>query len=163
MKSCSILSFILLLSLLISLEIYAIHLSYENYGWWMPVYLFGLTLLNIIPILFFIFRKRLVANILSILLGLLIIPNQFILQNKYLQLKEEAANITNFVYQKKMETGNFPENIKNYKYRFPELVNQIQYSKDNNNEFIVLYSVGTTSTSHYFRHSRGNYWNYYDD
>ena len=35
--------------------------------------------------------------------------------------------------------------------------------KENDNEFIILYSVGTKSTTHYFRHSRGYYWDYYDD
>ena len=157
-------SCVLLILSLLSLEIFvSFFFAYDNFGWWMPGVLIIITILNVLPILLYIFKKKIIANIITLLIGLFIVPYQLFFVVKYIKLKEEAANISNYVYQNKIENFSFPENLNNYKFKFPKLKEDIIYKKENDNEFIILYSVGTKSTSHYFRHSRGYYWDYYDD
>ena len=156
-------SFIIILISLVSLEIYSIFLSYTNYGWWMPGFVFGLTLLNIIPLLFFIFKKTTIAYFVTCFIALTIVPNQLYQHERHFKLQEEASNVVNYIYEHKIRTGYLPDDIKKYQYRYRELKDQIEYSKYENNKFLVSYSVGTNSTTHYYNNSRGNSWEYYDD
>lgn len=96
-----------LVSTLICLEIYCAQLSYENYGWWMPIGLYILIFFNCIPIVLFIKSSQISAIILLTILAIFIIPNQIILAHKYQLEQEEGANIVSYVYRQKELTGEF--------------------------------------------------------
>lgn len=149
--------------ILFLLELWASDLAYENYGWAESGLLYLISFCNIIPILLFLFKKPRIAFFTLIVLGLIIIPKQLILTQKYILEKEEGANIANHIYQQKILTGRFPENLDNYTFMFPNLKNDFSYNKESEDDFIILFSVGSKNTSHYFRHSRGDKWSYYDD
>jgi len=151
--------------ILVGLELFAANLAYANYGWSKSAILYIITYFNIVPIILFYLKKRFFGLILLLGLGAFIIPNQLILTEKLTLLKEEAGNIVNFVYLKKQENGSFPENIEDYQFVYPELREHIDYRKYEHspNDFQVLYYVGTKNTSHYYTHSSGPNWDYYDD
>ena len=129
----------------------------------MPILLSIIASINILPIiLFFIFKKELAATICALIIGFLIIPDQLYLMVKHLKLKEEVANISNYVYQRKLEVGKFPTDINNYDFVFPNLKKDIFYTCDNST-FMIRYSVGTHSTTHWFDNGRMKKWSYYDD
>ncbi|RFN58266.1 hypothetical protein [Marixanthomonas ophiurae] len=157
----------ILIIILVGLELFAADLAYENYGWAESAILFIMILLNAIPIILLYFKKRLISLIILLGLGIIIIPNQLIVAKKLILLKEEAANIVNFAYLKKLKTGNFPDTISDYKFVNPKLKEHFDYSRfiDNSNEdnFQVTYYVGTTHTSHFYTHNNGPNWYYYDD
>jgi len=145
--------FALLTSLLILLEVIASELSYENYGWISPLIIYAIIVLNIIPIILFVFSKKILATILIIIIGLIIIPDEFILTYDLLKLKEEAANIVNYSYRIKISTGKFPNDISSYNFTHEELKEKIKYTKYKDEEnFMVWYFVGTRSTDHFYRH-----------
>jgi len=153
---------VLLIVLLIG-EVYCAQLSYENYGWWMPPFLYLIILLNILPIILFLRKKQALAVTILATIAFLIIPNQLFLSHKYLLEREEGANITNYIYQQKLRTGKFPDNLKDYIFKYPELEDDFNYIKSDENDFEVHFSVGTTSTSHFFIHHGDGKWQYYDD
>jgi hypothetical protein len=62
-----------------------------------------------------------------------------------------------------MKTGQFPEDLKNYSFKYKNLVQEFFYQKVSESDFSISFSVGTLSTSHYYRHSQGKNWEYYDD
>ena len=164
-KSYEIFLFTALAIILICLEIIACELSYENYGWLMQgiCYLFLLT--NIIPIILYIFKKKIAALILLLLIAVITIPDEFILAYDLIKLREESANITNYAYRAKLKTGKFPDDIKAYKFKFEGLKDRIKYTKyKDKDDFDVWFCVGTRSTDHFYRHSFENEkWYYYDD
>ncbi|MFT3911495.1 MAG: hypothetical protein QM737_18875 [Ferruginibacter sp.] len=152
-----------LVIVLISLEIYCAKISYENYGWWMPILLYFLIFLNLLPIILFLKNSQISSLILLVLISLIIVPHQLVLAHKYLQEREEAANITNYLYQQKVLTGHFPESIANYKFKFPGLREDFSYWKEKEDYFTLQFSVGTTSTSHFFSSRSEGKWVYIDD
>jgi len=162
MKTYSNLAFIILFLTLITLEIFASFLSYENYGWGMPALLDLLIILNVIPIFLYFKKKRFIALAISVILALLIIPNQLYQILKYISLKEEAANITSFVYLSKLKTGHYPDNIHDYKFTFPQLKDHISYQKFDDLDFGVYFWIGDPNTTHYYLNSYKR-WYYYDD
>lgn len=153
----------LLALIIIILEIYSAELAYENIGAIYSEIMYGVIFLNIIPILFLIFKKRLVAFLLILSIGFYIIPNQLLLAKKLILLKEEAANIVNYAYMKRIEAGDFPENISDYKFTYPKLSEGVYYQKSDTNDFEVIYHVGTKNTMHFYRHSIGPNWYYNND
>ena len=161
-KTYNYVLFVSLTIIFIILELVAMKLSYENYGWFEMCVIFIAIFINILPILFFIFNKKSVAIIILTLLFLLIVPVQLYFTNMRLKLKEEGANIVCYAYQSKLNTGNFPTNISAYKFVYPKLKNHFFYNNKKDKAFTVSYYVGTTSTSHYYSHERGR-WEYYDD
>lgn len=57
-------------------EYIGIKLSYENHSWWFKGLLTLFALLNIFPILFYVFNKRWIALVLVFIIALFIIPPQ---------------------------------------------------------------------------------------
>ncbi len=155
--------FMVLLLTMVMIEIYCAKLSYENYGWWMPIFLYFLVFLNLLPVALFFKNAEIPAIILVVLLAVAIIPNQLTLTHKLMLEREEAGSITNYVYQQKILTGKFPANLNNYKFKYSALKDDFYYTQDGETSFTIHFSVGTTSTSHFFMHYTGTRWEYYDD
>ena len=150
-------------SILLALELYCAQLAYTNYGWLIEVVVFGLISLNIIPLILLL-RKHIKSAVFGFLiLALLIIPRQLYLSNLRTEIFNESAGIVNYAYTQKLETGSFPKTIQAYEYINPELKSHIEYSILKNNDFQVSYYVGTKTTAHWYRHSVGPNWNFYDD
>jgi len=163
MKSTLNYSYLIFFLALISIEVFCIFQSYANYGWTMPILLSIIASFNILPILFFfIFKKEIAATICALIIGILIIPDQLYLMVKHIKLKEEVANISNYVYQRKLKVGEFPANINDYNFVYPNLKKDIFYTCENRT-FMIRYSVGTHSTTHWFDSGRMEKWSYYDD
>lgn len=121
-------------------------------------------LLNLIPIILYLFKKKIIAILLVIILGIYIIPRQFLLTYELLNLKEEAANMVNYSYRYKLSTGKFPENINNYIFTHKKLKDKIKYTKYKDDTFMVEYFVGTENTDHFYQHSDPDgKWYYNDD
>ena len=63
-KTYNYVLFVSLTIIFIILELVAMKLSYENYGWFEMCVIFIAIFINILPILFFIFNKKSVAIII---------------------------------------------------------------------------------------------------
>jgi len=102
------------------------------------------------------------AVLVILLIGFIVVPYQLFLGNNLLALKEEAANITAYVYEQKIQTGNYPQNISNYDFAYPNTRKNFNYNLDTDNQFSLYYYVGTKSTSHFYS-SKTRKWGYYPD
>jgi len=138
-----------------------------------------LILVNILPILLFLFNFKKSALLILILIGVIIVPENLILNTRLLKLKEECSNIILFAYQNKINNGSFPKNLKEYQFKYPELKEHIEYTAKFTNHsedkeyikdhFGLEYHVGTKNTSHilmksdYFDNSQYIQWYYYPD
>ena len=179
LNSLSFVIFIILTIVLILLEIIASKMAFENFGEVTSGLYTFLIFLNIIPILLFLFNFKKTALVILVLIGIIIVPENLRLNNKLINLKEESSNIILFAYQNKIKNGYFPKNLNEYKFKYPELKEHIDYthkfinhSKDNeyiNDHFGLVYHVGTRNTSHvlmksdYFDNSGYIQWYYYPD
>lgn len=167
LKSLTSFLFFLLLSVLISAELIASHLAYENYGGITDALLFLAVFLNIIPVVFIFSDYKKTAVVLISVIGLLIIPLQAVTFNKLTKQKEESAGIVNFVYRERIANGRFPNDLSGYKFIHPELAEKYKYEKfrddSGQDDFQLTYSTGTRNTSHFYNHSRGPKWMYCDD
>ncbi|WP_196893848.1 hypothetical protein [Aureivirga marina] len=149
---------------LITLEIIASELAFETLGSINRGIYYGLISLNSIPFILFLKKKKAFSIILFLVIGLIMIPKQLYLGIKLIALKEEGANIVEFIYQHKKSKGYFPNDITTYTFENPNLSQHFHYDKKTNqDDFSVLYYVGSKNTSHFYRHSDGNSWSYYPD
>ena len=156
-------SILILGIILIILELIASYLSYENYGGLYPGFILLLIMLNVIPLIFLIQKKNLLSLVLMLSIAILIVPNQIIHSKKLSLLKIEGANIVNYVYMNKLKEGEFPSDLSDYNFRYPELKDNFGYqdlTKEKKEDFIVRYNVGSKTTSFFYFHSYGPYWNY---
>ncbi len=161
-KKYNYILFTILIIFFLAFELIAMNLAYENFGWYLNRILYLFLFLNLIPIFLFIFNKKGSSIFSLIFIGFFIIPIQFYYANINLKLKEEGANITSFVYQEKLKTGQFPLNLSSYKYKYPRLKNHFFY-RNEKKDFTVGYYVGSeTSSDFHYGHKRGK-WEYYDD
>jgi hypothetical protein len=179
LNSLSSAIFVALTIVLILLEIIASKMAFENFGEITSGFYTILIFANILPILLFIFNFKKSALIILILIGIIIVPENLTLNNKLLKLKEECSNIILFAYQNKINNGSFPENLNEYKFKYPELKEHIYYTPEfinhsDDQEYIkdhfgLIYHVGTRNTSHmlmksdYFDNSEYIQWYYYPD
>jgi hypothetical protein len=165
----------ILLAILIPLEFYAAHLAFETLSELASGFYYFIIIFNLLPIGLFFLERRTVAMILCVGLAAFIIPYQLYLGYIHSNLKEEAANITNYVYDYKLEKGVYPKTIANYKFKYPELKQHFRYSTrtkkfqgdkltwiDDPQGFQLSYYVGTTSTSHFYN-PKLKQWGYYPD
>ncbi|RFN59489.1 hypothetical protein DZ858_05360 [Marixanthomonas ophiurae] len=161
------------------IEIIASKMAFQNFGEVTSGFYKILIFTNILPILLFLFNFKKTALITLILIGLIIVPENLTLNNRLVKLKEESSNIILFAYQNKINNGSFPKNINEYKFKYPELKEHINYTQKiiNHSEdkeyikdhFGLIYHVGTRNTSHmlmksdYFDNSGYIQWYYYPD
>lgn len=153
---------IILLLTLVVIEIFCAHLAFETIGEITSVMYYLAVTINIIPLVLILIKKhKWFAMNIMLILGVIIIPYQFYLVNISLQLKEEAANITAYAYEKKIESNIFPENLSEYEFTFPNLQEHFRYAgKDD--KFDLSYYVATKNTSHFYIFITKK-WGYYPD
>ena len=153
--------------IIIVVEIYCAEISYYNYNAFEPFFIYLAILLNFIPSVLFYYKKRIISAILFALIAAYIIPEQISMRLKYLENKSLGVDIVDYIYDYKEKYNKFPENLSTFKFKNKALEEEFIYKKDNENDFVLLFSVGTKSTSHYYRHSRTDSfkraWNYCDD
>ena len=106
-------------------------------------------------------REELAIGVIA-LIALIIVPYQFYLGGKLLHLKEEAANITAYLFEERIENGAYPQDLSGYTFTFPQLKNHFRYQPGSNDQFDLDYYVGTPNTSHYYS-SELQKWEYYPD
>lgn len=163
-KGDSTIIFWILLFILIILETLSALLSYETIGEVTANLYFLIIFLNVIPILLFLYKRKFLAILICILIALIYVPEQIQLTNKLIKLKEEGANIVNYIYNYKIKNNEFPEDISEYVYKYTDLKKHFSYTyKANKDDFSVYFYVGSKSTSHFYIHSKGYYWDYYPD
>jgi hypothetical protein len=179
LTSLSSILFLVLTVILILFEIIASNMAFENFGEITSGFYQLLIFVNITPILLFVFNYKKFALVALLILGIIIIPENLIVNNRLIKLKEESSNIILFAYQSKLYNGSFPKDLKNYVFKYAELEKHISYTKEfvnhseNKNEmkdhFGLFYYVGTKSTSHFLMksdygdNSKFIQWYYYPD
>ncbi len=155
--------FILILLILLPLEYFCARLAFETLGEIYEVFYYLLMILNVAPILLFIFKKRMAGFISVFIIGALIIPWQLKLGYRLLLLKEESANLVNYVYEYKQANGEFPKDASGHTFKYKKLTDYLQYKySEQDKSFLVTYWVGTATTSHFYRPQLKR-WEYYPD
>ncbi len=119
-------------------------------------------LLNIIPVLCYFFRLKIIAYIIALIIGGIVIPYKVVLFIKWSELKKEALEIRKFVYNYKELNKIFPENILEYEFKKQKLAKHFSYRTANQQNFVLQYYIGTQGTTHYYNHKFGK-WSYYPD
>lgn len=148
---------------LVVIEIFCGKLAFETLGEITSTLYFFIIAINIIPVLLLIFNKQKHLAIgIVLLIGFIIVPYQFYLGNKLISLKEEAANITAYLYEQKIDNSIYPKDISGYTFAFQELKENFNYNQGSSNQFTLYYYVGTESTSHFYN-SDTKKWGYYPD
>lgn len=148
---------------LVVIEIFCAKLAFETLGEITSTLYFFLIAINIIPIFLLLFNKnKHFATGIILLIGFIIVPYQLYLGNKLISLKEEAANITAFLYEQKNDNAIYPKDLSEYVFAFPELRKNFNYNQESANQFRLYYYVGTESTSHFYN-SDTKKWGYYPD
>ena len=154
--------YILLLGLLVPIEIFCAFLAFETIGEIVSILYFFVIGLNLLFIVL-AFRCRTLAALGVVLLAIAIIPYQLYLGHRLLRVQAEASRIVSYVYEQKLDTGEYPPTLSNYKFHDPEMKQFIRsYSVEpDSSEFLLFYRVGTESTSHSYISEIG--WGYYPD
>jgi hypothetical protein len=162
MKKVETLLFILLMAVIVPLEVVCALLAYETIGEIASALYFLALGINLLFFLLAV-RSRSLAALGAIILALLIIPYQVVLGQRLLRVQAEAARIVAFVYEHKVNSGEYPPDLDDYTYDDPEMKKYVQtYSLDESRGgFVLCYRVGTETTSHWYDPKNG--WGYYPD
>lgn len=148
---------------LLLLEIFCAQLAFETLNEITSGLYFFIVSMNILPVILLVLNKhKQVALGIIVLLGIMIVPYQLYLGNKLNMLKEEAANITAYIYEHKINQGSYPKNLNGYIFNFPNLKEHFRYTLESEKKFIIDYYVGTETTSHFYN-SEIKKWKYYPD
>ncbi len=148
---------------LIVIEIFCAKLAFETLAEITSALYFCIITINIIPIVLLILNKQKHLSIgVIFLIGFMIIPYQLYLGNKLIALKEEAADISAYLYEQKIDTSLYPKDLSGYIFTFPKLRNNFSYNQESGNQFTLHYYIGTESTSHFYN-SDTKKWGYYPD
>lgn len=156
----------------VGLEVAAARLAWETLGEIESALYLGLVLLNLVPLAVYLVgttpvdspaRTRRLGRIGLALLFLLIVPYQAYLAWWAVRLEREAARVVGWVYEQRLNVGAYPAGLEGYPPRDVGAFRQIRYRPDPGSprEFVVSYSIGTRSTSHWYRPSSN--WFYYPD
>lgn len=157
------LNFFLLLGTLVAVEVLAALVAFETLSEITSLFFLLLISLNIIPIVLHLAGFRVVATILAFGFALAFVPWQTHLGHKLFLLKEESANVVNYVYHQHAVFGEYPADLENYEYQNPSLRDQIYFRSRGEGGFSVGYWVGTPTTSHFYNHEYGPVWRYHPD
>lgn len=156
------LAFVLLVALLVPLEIFCAYLAFDTLGEVVSTLYFIAIGLNLIFVVL-AFRSRTLATLGLLLLAMAIIPYQLYLGNRLLRVQDEAGRIVAYVYEVRVDTGEFPPTLAGYEFHDPEIEQFIRSYRveQDGSEFSLFYRVGTEDTSHHFMSQSG--WGYYPD
>ncbi|PIR03970.1 MAG: hypothetical protein COV59_02185 [Candidatus Magasanikbacteria bacterium CG11_big_fil_rev_8_21_14_0_20_39_34] len=147
----------------VTIEIFCAKLAFETLAEITSGLYFFVIAINIVPIVLILFNKQKhVAMGIIAVIGFIIIPYQLYLGNKLINIKEEAANITAYVYAQKVDNGMYPKDISGYTFTFPELKKNFNYNQESLEQFTLYYYVGNEGTSHFYN-SDTKKWGYYPD
>lgn len=150
-----------ILGILFPLELAAASLTFETVGELASGFAFLLVFLNL-PLAAFVVWRPLTGSLLAVLLALAILPRQVVLGHRLLGLREESAAIVAWVYEQHRRSGEFPPDLDEYEPKRSELLPFLTYTPDRSRGgFLLVFSVGTPSTSHGFSPATG--WWYYPD
>lgn len=163
-KKTELLLFVLLMGILVPLEVLCAYLAYETIGEIVSALYFIVLAINLVFIVVAI-RYRAAAALGAVVLGLAIIPYQLVLGYRLLRVQAEAASIVAYVYEYKLDTGEYPSDLTDYVFEDPATREYVQdYWADDSPDwggFRLSYRIGTESTSHTYSPQNG--WGYYPD
>jgi hypothetical protein len=152
----------LLMLVLVPLEVACAYLAFETLGEVVSGLYFMALAVNLVFILLAI-RSPVAAATGAFLLGLVIIPYQAVLGQRLIRVQAEAARIVCYVYEERLESGEFPADLADYVFHDPGTEAYVQnYSlAEDYGGFVLTYRVGTENTSHSYSPKDG--WSYYPD
>lgn len=156
------LAFILVFFTLLLLEIIACYYSYFTLGEVRQIGYIFIFFLNVIPIVLYFLRLKIVSLFLALIIGFLLIPNQISLLVKWNDLKTESSQIIKYIYQYEESNKRFPVNILDYQFENKKLIDHFSYHHIDTTNFSLYYFVGTKGTTHFYFHNVGK-WDYYPD
>ena len=163
-KKTEILLFGLLLGILVPLEVLCAYLAYETIGEIVSSLYFIVLGINLVFMVVAI-RYRAVAALGAVVLGLAIIPYQLVLGHRLLRAQAEAASIVAYVYEYRLNAGEYPLDLSDYVFEDSAMREYIQEYRAGDSThwggFLLAYRVGTESTSHTYSPQHG--WGYYPD
>jgi hypothetical protein len=162
MKKVETLLFILLMAVIVPLEVVCAFLAYETLCEIASALYFLALGVNLLFVLLAL-RSRSLAALGAVVLALLIIPYQVLLGQRLLRVQAEAARIVAFVYEHRLNSGEYPPDLDGYVFNDPEMKKYVQaYSLDQSRGgFVLCYRVGTETASHWYDADNG--WGYYPD
>lgn len=148
-----------------ALEIYLVKITAVDLHLVVAGIILILMLCNFMSIILY-FKKKYTYGILIVAtIALLLVPYQIMIVDKKLKIKEESANIANYIFLYKIKNGNYPEDINEYEFKYPALNENINYKQWGEKGYMLFYYVGYNSTMYnlYFsENSKNPYWEYYD-
>lgn len=152
------LSFVIILTFVILLEKFCANLAENNWGWVEFMFYHFAVWLNIIPVILYLVKLKKTAIVFILILAFLVVPYQLYVGYQSIQIHKEAQAIVDYAFERKSQTGEYPEDLSGYTFKKEYLKKNIYGYNDN---FHVSYYVGTPSTNHYYYPETG--WGYYDD
>ena len=156
---------LVLLVLVVPMELLCALLAYETIGEVAcGIYLIAIVALNSFFIVgTFITWRVGVAGI--VLVALAIIPFQGMLGWRLFHVQAEVARIVTYVYERRLRTGAYPEDLAAYRFRKPWVARFVQtytaFEDEDGAGFALIYRVGSPNASHWY--SSRNGWGYYPD
>lgn len=156
----------------VGLEVAAARVAWETLGEIESALYLGLVLLNLVPLAVYLVgttpidrpaRARRLGWMGLGLLFLWIVPYQAYLAWWAVRLEREAARVVGWVYEQRLSEGAYPAGLEGYEPRDARAFQELDYQPDpaSPREFVVSYSIGTRTTSHWYRPSSN--WFYYPD
>lgn len=155
------LNFKVILLTLFILEIVACCYAYYTLGEVKQFFYILIISLNIIPLLLYLYRIKIISFVIGLIIGLILIPHQILLVVKWFELKKESSMIIEYIYRYQKENGEFPESISDYDFENYQLTDNFSYYIDSK-DFVIQYYIGTKGTTHSYYHKSGK-WGYYPD
>ncbi len=131
-------------------------------------YTFGLFFkisLNVVPLIFLCFREKLASLLTMLAIAAFVIPQYIVKTNHLIKLKEEASNIVSYVYTYKIDNNEFPINLLNYDFEYPQLKESFTYhnlKQKNLDDFELVYYIDSEDQPHWYKDSQGPKWMFYD-
>ncbi|WP_159951834.1 hypothetical protein [Polaribacter septentrionalilitoris] len=153
--------FKLILLTFVILEIVSCYYAYYTLGevkQFFCILIFGL---NIIPLVFYLFKLKRISLIIAFTIGLYLIPYQSFLFVKWYELKKEASMIVEYIYDNQKDTGEFPKDIVQYEFENRNLMANFSYNTKAKG-FGLHYYIGTEGTTYFYNNNVGK-WEYYPD
>ena len=121
-KNFSALCFYGAIIFLLILEIFCASLAAETLGEIVSALYFLIITINLLPLALIVLNKYKEFSVgIIFVIGLIIIPYQLYLGHQLLALKEEAANLTAYLYEQKIDLGVYSKDLSAYEFTEPNL------------------------------------------
>ncbi|MDG1875178.1 MAG: hypothetical protein P8J27_14795 [Mariniblastus sp.] len=153
---------LVLLGILVPLEIGCVVLCYYTVGEIASALVLVGVLLNLGFLLLFAAGGRQVSICLVVLIAILIIPYQTFLGIRWWTLHRESTNIIKYATAQRVQAGECPSDLSQYRFRYPGTRWSISY-RENDGDFSLSYHVGSPNTSHDYNGRSAGRWFYYPD